>query len=179
MRTFIAIELPKEIKDYLKGLEDKLRLSGADVKWVKPENIHLTLKFLGEIGEKQLAAVEGILIDTANAHCAFAIKLCSLGAFPSLNSARVIWVGIDKGDEETKAIASTLEEKEFSSHITIGRLKSGLNRIKLSQEMEKLKNSVGETNLEFQVTKLTLFQSTLTPQGPIYQALKEANLKTT
>ncbi|MFH1269871.1 MAG: RNA 2',3'-cyclic phosphodiesterase [Candidatus Omnitrophota bacterium] len=189
MRAFIAIELPEEIKDALAALQEELKVSRADVKWVGPKNIHLTLKFLGEIDDKQLDKISRIIDDTAERRNKFLVRISSLGAFPKIDSPRVIWIGISSGDEETRAIAEELEEeiaktgipeedRAFSSHITIGRTRSALNREKL---VEYLKDNaeLKERNLEFYAGKITLFKSTLTPKGPIYEALKEANLKNT
>jgi len=189
MRTFIAIELPQGIKDSLSRLQEELKATEADVKWVAPENIHLTLKFLGEIDDKKLEKITKIIDDAAKEKNKFQIRISSLGTFPKIDFPRVIWVGVDIGDKETKAIAEELEEKiakigipkenrPFSSHITIGRTKSSLNREKLVQNL-KNKAELGANKLEFYVTKITLFQSTLTPHGPIYKVLKETNLKTT
>lgn len=190
MRAFIAIELPQGIKDYLAGVQTKLKTAHADLKWVNPQNIHLTLKFLGEIDEKQLTQITQILEDTLRDKSQFYLRLASLGAFPNIKSCRVIWVGIDKGDSETKQIAKDLEgeiekigiakeERPFSSHITIGRMRSSLNRQKLTQVLENLTGDSGGFPAEFPVTKITLYKSTLTPQGPIYEILKETHLKTT
>jgi len=189
MRAFIAIELPGEIKDFLSRAQERLKTSAADVKWVEPENIHLTLKFLGEIDDKKLNKILRIIEDLANGRDAFSMRLSSIGAFPKIDFPRVIWVGIDKGERETEEIAKGLEERiakigipkekrPFSSHITIGRTRSTLNREKLVQELFKLRDGFGRENLEFPVTKITLFKSTLTPAGPNYQVLKEASLKT-
>ena len=190
MRTFIAIELPKEIKDSLSEVQDKLKTSGADVKWVSPNNIHLTLKFLGEIDDKKLDKIAQILEKITKDESTYPLRLSSIGAFPKINFPRVIWVGIDKGDIETKEIVNALEEniakigipkedRPFSSHITLGRVKSSLNRQGLVENLNSLTNYTEEEKLEFLVTKITLFKSTLTPKGPIYEALKEASLKTT
>lgn len=187
MRTFIAIELPKEIKDILARLQEQLKNAGADVKWVKPANIHLTLKFLGEIDDRKLKEIAQALQDFVKDINVFYIRLFSVGAFPKINSPRVIWVGIDKGDQETKEIVMGLEEKlyqagipkedrPFSSHITLGRVRSGLNRDKLAKILEILSSGF-KVRAEFLAGKVTLFKSTLTPQGPIYEAIKELNLK--
>jgi 2'-5' RNA ligase len=189
MRTFIAIELPLEIKETLARLQEQLKKSGADVKWVKPDNIHLTLKFLGEIEDKKLSKLNQILQDTMKDKTGFTMRLSSIGAFPSINSPRVVWMGIDKGDSQIKEIAEDLEQgisklgipkedRPFSSHITIGRLRTAQNRERLVKDLKDLKdlNKLNE-NLEFPVTKITLLKSTLTPKGPIYEVLKEAILK--
>ena len=187
MRTFIAIALAQEIQDYLAGIQEQLKKCRADVKWVQPENIHLTLKFLGERDEKKIEKIKEVIEETAREKVCFSVRLCNIGAFPKVESPRVIWVGIDEGERETKEIAYELEEKiakigipkeekPFSSHITIARLRSPSNRENLVQELKKLPKI---QNKKFPVTKITLYKSTLTPKGPIYEALKEANLKTT
>lgn len=191
MRTFIAIELSKETKDWIAGLQGQLKNSGADVKWVKPENIHLTLKFLGEIDDRQLNSIIGILQDSNKDRNSFYIRLSSLGAFPKINFPRVIWIGIDKGETESKQIAKDLEEeltkvglakekRPYSSHITLGRVRSALNRDRLIKDLGNLANNFPQDapGTEFLVSKITLFKSTLTPAGPIYEILKEIPLKT-
>jgi 2'-5' RNA ligase len=189
MRSFIAIELPKEIRDSLSSIQEKLKTCGADVKWVQPQNIHLTLKFLGEINEEQLSKINLILDALVKDKKSFSIRLASLGAFPKINYPRVIWVGIDRGDKETQELAKALEEKiqkigipkedrPFSSHITIGRIRSNLRKDKLVTSLKNLENYFKETPQEFTVNKTTLFKSTLTPKGPIYEVVKEVNLAT-
>jgi len=188
MRLFIAIELPRKTRDALAALQSELKESGADVKWVAPENIHLTLKFIGETNEADLKNILRAMEETAKGHCAFTMRAASCGAFPNINSPRVIWVGLSKGSEETKQIAEGLEvklaavgipkeERPFSSHITLGRTRSSLNRDKLVDSLKILEEKLPEE--EFMVTKITLFKSTLTPKGAVYEALQEASLKTT
>jgi 2'-5' RNA ligase len=187
MRTFIAIELSEEIKDFLSRIQNQLRSTGADVKWVQPQNIHLTLKFLGERDDKKIEKIIQILEDAVKEIRQFSIRLSSIGAFPRITSPRVIWIGVSDGDTETKVVAEELEknlakigipkeDRPFSSHITIGRTRSGLNREVLVKELENLTDKFGEEKLEFLVNKITLFESTLTPKGPIYEVLKEASL---
>ena len=186
MRTFIAIALPQEIRDYLACIQAELKKCQADVKWVQPENIHLTLKFLGERDEKKIEKIKEILQESVREKACFAVRLCNIGAFPKIDFPRVIWLGLDKGEKETKEIAYALEEKiaklgipkedkPFSSHITIARIRSPANRESLVQELKRVPKL---KDLEFPVTKITLYKSTLTPKGPIYEILKEASLKT-
>ncbi|MFA5145483.1 MAG: RNA 2',3'-cyclic phosphodiesterase [Candidatus Omnitrophota bacterium] len=188
MRTFVAIELPKEIKSRLGDIQEQLKKSGADVKWVSPLNIHLTLKFLGDIDDTKLNKINEILEACTKNKGSFKIRVSSLGAFPEIKLPRVIWMGIDKGDNETKGIAKDLEEefskigipaedRPFSSHITIGRTRSFLNKEKLAGDLENLANNLSRENWEFTVGNITLFKSTLTPKGPIYETLKTASLK--
>jgi len=190
MRTFIAIELPQQIKTDLAKLQEQLKQSNADVKWVKPANIHLTLKFLGEIDEQQLNKIKQVIEENAAEKNTFKIRISSLGAFPHISSPRVIWVGLDSGDKETKEIAAALEEKiekigipkegrVFSSHITIGRVRSPKNKESLVKLLNKLAGNLTAENLEFSVNKITLFKSNLSPKGPTYEVLHQANLRTT
>lgn len=189
MRTFIAIPLPQEIKSFLADLQNQLKTSGADVKWVAPDNIHLTLKFLGERDDKKIKQVIDILEEIAKDKKQFPARICSLGAFPKITSPRVIWVGIDRGDEDSKLIAAELqerialigipkEERDFSSHITIARTKSSKNIAELIKGLNVCADKFGQEKAEFPVKQIVLYKSTLTPKGPIYQVLKEVNLKT-
>ncbi|MBN1914111.1 MAG: RNA 2',3'-cyclic phosphodiesterase [Candidatus Omnitrophica bacterium] len=188
MRSFIAISLPPDIKDALARMQEKLKKSGADVKWVAPANIHLTLKFLGDLNEKKLEAVYGAMEDTAKNNTRFYARIRDLGAFPKVSSPRIIWAGIGAGDEEIKKIARQLEEsiarvgipkedRPFSCHITLGRTKSALNLDRLTQDLTKNGKDPEAEGLGFDIEKITFFKSTLTPKGPLYEALKEASLR--
>ncbi len=187
MRTFIAIDLPQEIKEELARLQALLKKSGADVKWVTPKNIHLTLKFLGEISEDTCAKIASVIEGVAAKTAPFAISLASLGAFPKIQFPRVIWVALSNGDKETQLLAENLEnsleklgipkeERAFSSHITIGRLRSPLNKDKLIEALKKAESYFSGKNLGFTADKITLFKSLLGPGGPVYEPLKETSL---
>lgn len=189
MRTFIAIELPENIKTSLKNIQDELKKCGADVKWVEPENIHLTLKFLGEIEENQLEAINQAIEETAKNKPKYLITLSGLGVFPDLKRPRIIWIGIKDQNNATKLITEELEEKlekinipkeerKFLGHITIGRVKSGLNKDKLAEKLETLNIDLAK-DMGFIADKITLFKSTLGPKGPAYETLKEVTLNTT
>lgn len=188
MRAFIAIELPREIKDLLARIQTQLKTAEADVKWAEPANIHLTLKFLGEIDEQKKESIIQIIKDTAEGKNSFSLRLSSAGAFPNTEYPRVLWIGIDEGSSETTKIAEELEEKlekiglpkdkkKFSCHITIGRVKSGNNRLKLAGKIKKISAELNEKSLEFKAEKITLFKSTLSSKGPTYEAIHETNLK--
>jgi 2'-5' RNA ligase len=184
MRTFIALELTDEVKSELSRAQGALKEAGADVKWVKTENIHLTLKFLGNIDDDKLEQIKKALDEIAGAFRPFEASLFKLGAFPTLDRPRVIWAGIDKGCAETEAIAKSVEEsleklgfpkedRSYSAHLTIGLVKSG--KIKAALKEKLLKFSVEPR--AWPVDNITLFQSTLTPKGPIYTPLYLAKLK--
>lgn len=189
LRTFIAIELSKEVKDLLGKLQDTLKKSNADVKWVKKENIHLTLKFLGAIEKEKIDEIIKIIDSISHNISVFQLDISSIGAFPKKEIPRVIWVGLSQGDEEIKYIAKELENtiyklgipkesRPFSSHITLGRVRSPLNRMQLIKQLNILSGNFPQEGLRCKIDKITLFKSTLTPAGPIYEILHESNLKT-
>ena len=185
VRAFIAIELSPAVRAELATLQKQLKASGADVTWVAPGNIHLTLKFLGNISSEQVAAVTALLETTARQFARFSFKLGTLGVFPREQSPRVIWVAVREPrgiipkivsilEDELNQIGFAKEERDFTPHITIGRVKSPLNKIHL---IDKLKTVTVAEPVTQEVTALTLFKSTLTPQGPLYQPLAEISLK--
>ena len=186
MRAFIAIEISDDIKSILTQIESHLKYSDADVKWVKPEIIHLTLRFLGEITDKKCEDVKSVLDTIAKSTKSFELTLKDIGAFPKIEHPRVIWVGLERGRTETADLAERIDEslsrmafakenRPFSPHLTIGRVRSERNK-------DKLKDKISSASASFQVpgagshkiTSVVLFQSTLTPQGPIYTKLHEA-----
>ena len=184
IRTFIAIELNEEMRSELSSLQSALKKSEADVKWVAPESIHLTLKFLGSIDEEKIKKMQNILSDIVKNFKPFFLSLKDMGAFPKLNYPRVIWVGVDEGKTEVSKLAKELEDglekigiskegKEFHPHITLGRVKSQKNKDKLSHVIETTKF---EPKSKIDVNHLTLFKSQLTPQGPIYTPLFVAKI---
>lgn len=192
MRTFIALELPAEIKNTLILLQEQLKKCNADLKWVKPVNIHLTLKFLGEIDASLLDPVTAILKEVAQDTPAFSVRLSSVGAFPNLHYPKVIWAGLHQGGQETQAIATELEQrlekigipretKAFSSHITLARVHSNLRKEGLAETIQNLTKdlSLSLPQETCKISKIILFRSTLTPQGPLYEALATVNLTTT
>jgi len=186
MRTFIAIELPETIRESLAATQEKLKAAQADVKWVEKNNIHLTLKFLGEVNEEQIEKISTVLSKITLSNPAYQAKISSLGGFPKIQYPRVIWAGIETGDAETKNIAKNIEEsleklgfpkenRPFASHITLGRTRSSKRQKKLAESLDKLQNEFENTE-SFKVGKITLFKSQLSPKGPTYQAIKEFSL---
>ena len=183
MRAFIAIELSKEIRENLKCLEDRLSDIIHGIKWIQPDNIHLTLKFLGNIEEVKIPAIKNILDDIAKDNGPFKLRISNLGTFPSPSKPRVIWVGIDSGEKECAKIASDIEdrlialgvEKEarnFHPHLTLARIKFLHNKFSVTTALA----AIDIRPEEMKVTKLTLFRSDLTSQGAIYQKLYSAQL---
>jgi len=190
MRAFIAIELPSNIKNAISKMQDKLKTSLPEVSWIAPVNLHLTLKFLGEISCEQLGNINQIIAETVKTITGFKIKLESLGVFPNEAFARIIWIGTDQAPRSLEQIVAQLETKlaklgipkedrPFRAHITIGRIKHRLNPCDLEKVINQVKNDTLYENLEFNTRRITLFQSTLGKEGPAYTVLKETNFKIT
>lgn len=184
MRAFIAIELNESIHEELATLQAKLKPAGADVKWVEPQNIHLTLKFLGDVPEDKINRIKNALDAIAAKTNTFNISLAQIGAFGNLNSLRVIWVGIKEGALQASKLADEIEEqlaklgfpkegRPFSAHLTLGRVRSPKGRQQLKEAIENFQLLTPKSQL---ITHITLFQSTLTPKGPIYTILHKAKL---
>lgn len=187
MRTFIAIELSEEIREALAQVESHLKYSGADVKWVEKNNIHLTLKFLGEITEEKCEKIKAILDEIAKFTKSFEISIKDIGAFPKIDYPRVIWVGLEKGANESKVLAEKIddalskigfqkESRPFAAHLTIGRVRSSKNKQALKEKVISYDNSKLTAQNPQHVSSVILFQSKLMPKGPIYTKLHEARL---
>lgn len=189
MRAFIAIELPENIKNTLSKIQDELKTILPKVSWIKPQNLHLTLKFLGDISPRQFKEIKRIIAEAGQETPAFKVKLDDLGVFPSLRQARIIWAGINQ-DTLVKQLAEILETKiavigipkekrEFSSHITIARVKNPLNPEPSETGLKKAKIDLLSANLEFNAGGITLFESVLGAQGSSYTVLEKANFNIT
>jgi len=183
MRTFIAIEIPSEIKSALAALQNELRRAGAEVSWTKPENIHLTLKFLGEVDERRIGEVEKVCVDSAAEFPSFALSLGATGVFPNSRQPRVLWAGlsgdVEKTDEMRRRLDERLaligfgrEEKGFQPHLTIGRMKSN----RKSRELLALTDSHPLPALSFVVSEIVLMKSELHPAGARYTPLAKASM---
>jgi 2'-5' RNA ligase len=184
MRTFIAIDLDDQLKKNLEALIDGLRPNGKNVRWVRSEAMHLTLKFLGEIPEENVAKIESALVGVAKKHRPFTLKLRGTGVFPpGRRDPRVVWVGVE-GDSSLKelqeAIESAMEKlgfarekRDFRPHLTLGRVKFPSRLESLLADLEKHKET---TFGEMQVRRVTFFRSTLRPSGAEYSVLSELPL---
>ena len=184
MRLFVAVDLSTEIKDKINGLLQKIVKTNADVKWVKPENIHITIKFLGEVEEKKVDIINCKLKETVSFFPVFDVNVRGVGSFPDWKNPRVIWIGIDRGKEELKKLVETTEEifhkelgfkkeeRDFNAHITIARVRSFDNISKLKEVMDASDSEFGR----FKVKELILMNSKLTPEGPIYVPISRFSL---
>ena len=185
MRLFVAVELPEEIKTEIGKTVTELKKLEAGVKWVEEKNIHLTLKFLGEVKDNDIERLKSLVKDVLADTKLFEMSLEGFGAFPEGKTPRVIWVGVEKGKEELKKTADSLEEilsksgfrkeeREFLSHITIGRVKEKRNIGELKKAIEEKKHAKFGKSL---VGHITIMKSKLSPKGPIYEAIEKIKLQ--
>jgi 2'-5' RNA ligase len=180
LRSFLAFDIETgTVLDRLAAAQKLLVQTGAHLKLVEPQNIHITIRFLGNIAPKM---IEKIFEEMKQVKFApFKVQLKGLGAFPNPNYARVIWTGITAGADQLKNVFSQLEphlrdlgftpaSKGFNPHLTIARVRSGRNKVQLSQLItEKAAYEFGDVNAKC----LRLKKSDLTPRGPVYSTLKE------
>lgn len=174
IRAFLAIDLPASLRPVLSRAQEELKKSGADVKWVPPGNIHLTLKFFGNIPEDQVEAIAQAARSVAAAQAPFALMITDAGAFPSPKNPRVVWLGVE-GDlavirdfhRRLEAAFAPLgfapEDRPFSPHLTLGRVKSPAGRPELTRRLVTLPSP---DCTPFKVSEVILFRSNLSPKGP-------------
>lgn len=182
MRVFIAIDLPDEIKESIANIENEVRGKDVDVKFVEPKNLHITLKFLGEVNEEKVKEIEETVSDCVKEIKMFTIKLQGIGYFGSENYIKTLWINIREGKDTLIEIIKMLDKGldhirkdnyQPNPHLTIGRVRSGRNKEILLDETKRLKDvKVGE----IQVKQIKLKKSELTPKGPIYTDLYTINL---
>jgi 2'-5' RNA ligase len=180
MRLFVAIDLPQNLKEELSRLTAKLKKCDCDAKWVEPQNLHLSFKFLGETSEDKIKSIEEILNTAAKKHKMLELNLENFGFFPNEKRPRVLFVTTDN-EEELRGICSSFEDslqnigfekdERFKSHITLARFRSAKN-------IEVLKKELGSITVKgkFIVNEITLFKSILKSQGPIYEKIFSAAL---
>lgn len=178
LRCFVALEIPADIRTYLGRLIDRLRASGADVKWVGPDNIHLTIKFLGPVDPGRVAAVAARLDAITATDRPVAASLAQLGAFPDAHRPHIIWCGLEFADDaaetvwrETERVMTmegfAPERRGFTPHLTLGRVRS-------MRRIDACIGLVGQTAIvrqPFVSDRLSLVRSDLTPLGPVYHTV--------
>lgn len=173
MRCFVAVELPEEVKARVKELQDQL--SSCDVKLVEEQNLHFTLKFLGEIDNSKIEEIKQKLSELAKNLSSFSVLLSSVGAFPDLTYIKVIWIGTKSKDfiNLHKSVANALkgvgkEDKEAVPHLTIARVRSPRGKEIIQKIIRRYEQ---ESFGSFTADKIKLKKSTLTPRGPVYEDL--------
>ncbi|MGQ9608202.1 MAG: RNA 2',3'-cyclic phosphodiesterase [bacterium] len=185
LRSFIAVELPNEIHDNLQKLQNNLKDSMPDVRWVKYGNIHLTLKFLGDVEVSKIEKISKSIQYVADEFSPFTISLAHIGAFPNFRKPSIIWTGVEEGAEKIVEIVEHIEssmeklgfareKRPFRPHLTIGRVRELKHPAIMAKSLEN--SEIGEIG-KFMVEKLSLIKSQLDPSGSIYTTLSEALLR--
>ncbi len=189
IRAFIAIDLPEAVRAAIGEAQAQLKRArvGVKVSWTKIANLHLTLQFLGYVEEPAVEKISRALAGVAGQHAPFELAVSGAGAFPDERRPRVLWVGCDDSAGRLKALAEAVqltmqafrfepERREFSAHLTLGRIKPALSKVEglprtdaaLTRALDSLKNQPFGT---LRVEAVHLFQSQLHPEGSIYTKL--------
>ena len=173
MRLFFCVELDENVKRELGALIDRLRPRCGDAKWVTPANLHLTVRFLGEVEEGRLGELEVLAGEVAREFAPFSLTLERLSAFPSPRRARVLWVGPAGDAGEFVALMRSVEEKVrrlgFRPEMKEPRAHVTLARFRVPRDLGRVVAEAGPKRpLRVEVRELTLMRSTLRPEGPIY-----------
>ncbi len=189
IRSFIAIELPSEVRDQLRILLDNNLKNKLDIvaSWVKPENCHLTLKFLGDVPPEEISRITNTLISVTQDISPFSLRLDKLGVFPNIKHPRILWIGIagdtqqlislhNNIDSKLKLIGFPSENRAFAPHLTLCRIRENLSESTCKNISDVLNTNWIESS-HFQVSEIVLFRSELTPKGPIHSRLATATFK--
>ncbi len=185
LRTFIAVDLGKAIRDRCAALQENLERTGADVKWVEVENLHVSLLFLGEVDEREITQICRAVNDVCVERPAFAMSVETVGCFPNPRRPRVVWVGVGEGREDLVALHDALEppllklgcyrreNRQYTPHITLGRVRSEQPNDGLAAALLRVAAWRGN---DTDVQEVQVLSSQLTPQGPVYTVLSRARL---
>ena len=183
IRAFIAIELPGEVRESLSSLERRLRVGEPQfIKWVDPEGIHLTLKFLGSVPQDQVPRIGDAISEVAKGFHPFYLRISGTGLFPDLYSPRVVWVGVEgdvdrltllqKGIDRALALLGfSMESREFTPHLTIARLREGAPKGEGRRFGGMVISAGFEPPPPFEVSSISLMRSNLTSSGAIYNRI--------
>ncbi len=185
VRTFIAIELPVFIKTAIAGIQEKLKRKISGIRWTVPDNIHLTLAFLGDASPEDVVRICEALSGAVTTVAPFFLSARGLGAFPGLSRPRVIWTGIGgetrcldvlsrELNDHLEAAGFPVEKRRFTGHLTLGRAKQNVDAMRLMDCVKEMKNF--ETR-PFAVNEAVLMKSDLSPAGPAYSVLFKAGFR--
>lgn len=181
MRAFLAVEIPSEVREAVGDVIRHLSRETLGVKWVRPEQLHLTLEFFADLAPECLPALEEAVSPAAAAFAPAPLRVRGLGAFRSGGRIRVLWAGIEDPGGRLSAFAGELrgalaargvrgDDKPFRPHLTLGRLREPTR----NPALERALSAGGDFQAgPFVPPRLTLFESTLTPEGPIHRALRQ------
>jgi 2'-5' RNA ligase len=185
IRTFLAVEIWPEIRERAKSIINRLQDTPAKVTWVKPDQMHLTMNFLGDVPMNEIPAVCKVAADSVRSFAAFDIEMAGIGVFPSYENPRTIWLGVGDGSDQLVALHAALEQglsklgfrveaRRFRPHLTLGRVRGlpeGPGRL-----AGALKQHADFEAGPMMVSEITVFSSELGRNGPTYEILGHGEL---
>lgn len=183
VRTFIAIEMPPPVREFLDRCQERLRRAGGDVRWVRTDLVHLTLVFLGNVAADEISALTDAVREAASSAGPMTLQVAGVGRFPPTGRPRVVWVGVEEPTgmlvalqkrlaEATAAFAEKVEKREYKPHLTLGRVRGGDLR-PLAAAIEEMAEAEGPA---FDATEVIIMESRLAPKGPEYTPLAHVPL---
>ena len=184
MRLFIAIELPDGIKGEIARVQQQLKAAGANAGWTRPEGIHLTLKFLGEVPDERVSGIITALTDAARGAGTLHLEIAGAGAFPNVKVPRVLWTGVTGDIGKLAALQAAVEDamerlgfereaRKFSPHLTLARVKFPKPRDNWQQKIEGIRDvTIGR----FEAGHVSLMKSELTREGAVYTEIGKVEL---
>jgi len=184
IRAFLGVSLPSPITQALEDIQRRLKVLKLHASWVRPGNIHLTLKFLGDISPQQISPIKTELSRFLTPVSPFQVTLGPPGVFPDFNRPRTLWVGLEDPEGHLLNLHQQVEEalqnqgfpgekRPFSPHLTLARIKSPKNKGLSQDSLESLPRP---PLLKFDISSVKLYKSELTPKGSIYTVLEELKL---
>lgn len=184
IRTFIAFKLPGKIVLSIRNVQERLKSFGLKIRWVKPENIHLTLKFLGDIRRSDTEKVGEAMSETAEQYEPISLTAKGIGAFPGIRRPRIIWVGISGQlntllelqktlDDNLETMGFPKEKRPFKGHLTLGRVKGGIEPKRFHTALRDVGGFESES---FVADTIILYKSELKPAGAVYTNLYDISL---
>jgi 2'-5' RNA ligase len=184
LRAFIAVDLSESVRSALGQVQEVLERQRFRVKWVRPANIHLTLKFLGNIEGADVEKISGAMVQVAKDRKALSLVAKGIGVFPDIRRPRVIWAGLSGQVEMLQDMQRSLEghladlgfpkeSRGFKAHLTLGRVKGKIDSERLEAAMSKC---AGFESKPFDVNRIILFKSELRPSGAVYTPVQEVSL---
>ncbi len=185
IRTFIALELPPPVIALLHNLQQNLKQLKIRARWVRPENIHLTLKFIGDVSPADVDAICAAMTGAAHGFSPVKLAVRGIGVFPTIKRPRIIWVGLGGHIRSLSALQGRLvqelaglgiakDKRAFKAHLTLGRIKQPPGPDLIRQMMTEYASLSSD---EFTCDQVILFKSDLKPAGAVYTKLKQTNLK--
>ncbi len=184
LRTFIAVSIPETHRQLIASFQSNLKRCGADVRWVRPEAMHLTLRFLGDLTEDQVQTVITAVRIAAEGTASFPLVIEGTGGFPNVARPRVLWLGVMTGSQAISDLAGRIqvkldaagfppEKRSFSPHLTLGRVRS-LRNIRKTVETMQAHSFSAEP---FEVDAVRVIRSDLKPSGAVYTTLESISLQ--